>query len=91
LIADEPTRGIDIGAKREVHQLLRDLAAEGTAVIFISSELPEVLCVADRILVMREGQLAGELSPAGATEEAILRLAALSHHRAHATSGEEGT
>ncbi len=79
LIVDEPTRGIDIGAKREVHQLLRELAGEGTAVVFISSELPEVLGVADRILVMREGRIAGELAPAGATEEAILRLAALPH------------
>jgi ABC-type sugar transport system ATPase subunit len=77
LIVDEPTRGIDIGAKREVHDLLRELARDGTAVIFISSELPEVLSVADRILVMREGRLAGELSPADATEESILRLAAL--------------
>jgi ABC-type sugar transport system ATPase subunit len=84
LIVDEPTRGIDIGAKREVHQLLRELACGGTAVVFISSELPEVLHVADRILVMREGGLAGELSPAEATEEKILRLAALPHH--HPTS-----
>jgi ABC-type sugar transport system ATPase subunit len=80
LIVDEPTRGIDIGAKREVHQLLRELAREGTAVVFISSELPEVLNVADRILVMREGSLAGELSPAEATEEKLLRLAALPRH-----------
>jgi ABC-type sugar transport system ATPase subunit len=79
LIVDEPTRGIDIGAKREVHDLLRGLAREGTAVVFISSELPEVLSVADRILVLREGRLAGELSPADATEERILRLAALPH------------
>jgi ABC-type sugar transport system ATPase subunit len=79
LIVDEPTRGIDIGAKHEVHELLRDLAAAGTAVVFISSELPEVLSVADRILVMREGRLAGELSPAEASEEKILRLAALPH------------
>jgi len=82
LIVDEPTRGIDIGAKREVHQLLRELAREGTAVVFISSELPEVLGVADRILVMREGRIAGELLPTAATEEAILRLAALPHQRA---------
>jgi len=81
LIVDEPTRGIDIGAKREVHQLLRELAREGTAIVFISSELPEVLSVADRILVMREGLIAGELSPAAATEEKILRLAALPHSR----------
>jgi ABC-type sugar transport system ATPase subunit len=79
LIVDEPTRGIDVGAKYEVHQLLRQLARNGTAVIFISSELPEVLGVADRILVMREGRLAGELSPTATTEEAVLRLAALPH------------
>jgi ABC-type sugar transport system ATPase subunit len=82
-IADEPTRGIDIGAKTEVHQLLRELASEGAAVILISSELPEVLSLADRILVMREGRLAGELSRESATEESILRLAALPHS-AHA-------
>jgi ribose transport system ATP-binding protein len=89
LIVDEPTRGIDIGAKREVHGLLRELACDGTAVVFISSELPEVLSVADRILVMREGWLAGELSPADATEETTLRLAALPHERAHAAVGKE--
>jgi len=77
LIVDEPTRGIDIGAKMEVHQLLRELAREGTAVVLISSELPEILAVADRILVMREGRKAGELTPEEATEEKILRLASL--------------
>ena len=77
LIVDEPTRGIDVGAKQEVHQLLRELADEGTAVILISSELPEVLAVADRILVMREGRLAGEIPWDGATEESIMRLAAI--------------
>jgi ABC-type sugar transport system ATPase subunit len=77
LIVDEPTRGIDIGAKREVHLLLRALADEGTAVVLISSELPEILAVADRILVMREGRLVGEVPRAGATEEGIMRLAAI--------------
>ncbi len=72
-IVDEPTRGIDIGAKMEVHQLLRELAREGAAILLISSELPEVLSLADRILVMREGCLAGEIPRAGATEESILR------------------
>jgi ABC-type sugar transport system ATPase subunit len=76
-IVDEPTRGIDIGAKMEIHQLLRELAEEGVAIILISSELPEVLSLADRILVMREGCLAGEIPRAEATEESILRLAAL--------------
>jgi ABC-type sugar transport system ATPase subunit len=77
LIVDEPTRGIDVGAKQEVHQLLRELAEGGTAVILISSELPEILAVADRILVMREGRLAGEVLREGATEESIMHLAAI--------------
>ncbi len=77
LIVDEPTRGIDIGAKREVHQLLRELADEGTAVVLISSELPEILAIADRILVMREGRLVGEVPRDGATEESIMHLAAI--------------
>jgi ABC-type sugar transport system ATPase subunit len=77
LIVDEPTRGIDIGAKVEVHHLLRELTAEGMAIILISSELAEVLAVADRILVMREGRPAGELAATEATEEKILRLATL--------------
>jgi len=75
LIVDEPTRGIDVGAKAEVHALLRRLAAEGTAVIVISSDLPEVLAVSDRILVMREGAVAGELPAAQASEESIMHLA----------------
>ena len=77
LIVDEPTRGIDVGAKAEVHRLLRELAAKGTAVIVISSDLPEVLAVADRILVMREGRLTGELSYEEATEEKIMRHASI--------------
>ena len=69
----------------EVHQLLRDLAHQGAAIILISSELPEVLSLADRILVMREGRLAGESPRGEATEESILRLATLPHStHAHA-------
>ena len=75
LIVDEPTRGIDVGAKAEVHALLHSLARQGTAVIIISSELPEVLAVADRILVMCEGRLSGELNGLTANEEDILHLA----------------
>ena len=75
LIVDEPTRGVDVGAKAEVHLLLRELARKGTAVIVISSDLPEILAVADRILVMREGRITGELAFADATEERILRHA----------------
>jgi ABC-type sugar transport system ATPase subunit len=77
LIVDEPTRGVDVGAKADVHLLLRDLARQGTALIVISSDLPEVLALADRIVVMREGRITGELSRAEATEEAIIRLASL--------------
>ncbi len=75
LILDEPTRGIDVAAKAEVHRLVRDLAAKGVAILLISSEMPEVLALADRTLVMREGEVAGELSRAEATQEKLLDLA----------------
>jgi rhamnose transport system ATP-binding protein len=75
LIVDEPTRGIDVGTKAEVHRLLDELAAEGVAILMISSELPEVLRVADRILVMREGRLVRELAHADASEESIVAAA----------------
>jgi len=72
LIVDEPTRGIDVGTKTEVHRLISELAESGVAVLAISSELPEVLTVADRVLVMREGRLAATLMREQATEEAII-------------------
>jgi len=75
LIVDEPTRGIDVGTKAEVHRLLSDLAGQGLAVLMISSELPEVLGMADRILVMHEGRLTGELSRYDADEERVMRAA----------------
>jgi ABC-type sugar transport system ATPase subunit len=75
LIVDEPTRGIDVGAKAEVHQLLAKLAERGAAVLAISSDLTEVLALADRIIVMAQGRIAGELSRAEATEERIVHLA----------------
>lgn len=78
LIIDEPTRGIDVGAKAEIYALLRGLADEGKAVIVISSDLPEVLAISDRILVMREGSIGGELTAAEASEESIMRYAATS-------------
>jgi rhamnose transport system ATP-binding protein len=81
LIVDEPTRGIDVGTKAEVHQLLTDLARSGVAVLMISSELPEVLGVSDRVLVMREGELVAELSRDDASEEAIM-TAAMGQHEA---------
>lgn len=75
LILDEPTRGIDVGAKREIYQIMNELAAQGVAILMISSELPEVLGMADRILVIRDGRIAGELSRAEATQEKVGRLA----------------
>ncbi|MDT7724489.1 MAG: rhamnose transport system ATP-binding protein [Actinomycetota bacterium] len=75
LIVDEPTRGIDIGAKVEVHTLLSDLAAQGMAILLISSELPEVLGMADRVLVMHEGRITADLSKNEASEEAVMYAA----------------
>ncbi|MET7877440.1 sugar ABC transporter ATP-binding protein [Micromonospora profundi] len=74
LLFDEPTRGIDVGAKSAIHDLVRSLARDGAAVLMISSELPELLGMSDRIIVLRDGRVAGELS-AGATEEDVVALA----------------
>jgi rhamnose transport system ATP-binding protein len=75
LILDEPTRGIDVGAKAEVHQMIDDLAAEGIAIILISSDLPEVLAMSDRVLVMREGRQMAIFSRQEATQERVLAAA----------------
>ena len=75
LIFDEPTRGIDVGAKSEIYRLLNDLAQQGKAIIMISSELPEILRMSHRIVVMCEGRITGELSAAEATQERIMTLA----------------
>ena len=75
LIFDEPTRGIDVGAKSEIYKLMNELAAQGVAIIMISSELPEILGMSDRILVMHEGRITGEISRAEATQEKIMHLA----------------
>jgi ribose transport system ATP-binding protein len=75
IIFDEPTRGIDIGAKSEIYELINQLAADGAAVIVISSELEEILRISDRVAVMHEGNLTGVLRRAEASEEAIMRLA----------------
>jgi ABC-type sugar transport system ATPase subunit len=77
LILDEPTRGVDVATKVEIYQIIRGLADRGLAVLLISSEMPELLGMCDRILVMREGRLAGEFSQAQATEEGLLALAAV--------------
>jgi L-arabinose transport system ATP-binding protein len=75
LILDEPTRGIDVGAKAEIYALIRRLADDGLAILVISSEMPELIGLSDRILVMANGRIAGEVSRADATEEGILALA----------------
>jgi methyl-galactoside transport system ATP-binding protein len=77
LLLDEPTRGIDVGAKAEIYQLIINLAAEGKGIIMVSSEMPELLGISDRIAVMSGGRLAGVLDAADATQEEIMRLAAL--------------
>ena len=76
LIVDEPTRGVDVGAKSEIHQLLDQLACEGTAILLISSELPELMNLSRRIIVLREGAQVGELSREGFSQPALMRLMA---------------
>jgi len=75
LVLDEPTRGVDVGAKAEIHRLIRQTAGHGTAVFLVSSELPELLSLSDRILVMRNGGIVGELDGRSATQEQVLELA----------------
>ena len=75
LILDEPTKGIDVGAKAEIYQMVCDLAKAGLGIIFISSELPEVLNVCDEVAVMKEGHITGRLGKEELSEELILRLA----------------
>ena len=74
-ILDEPTRGIDVGTKVEVHTIIKKLADEGMAIIFISSDLPEVIAMSDRILVMREGRQMGIVESNNFTQETIMSLA----------------
>ena len=75
ILMDEPTRGIDVGAKTEIHRLLRELARTGIGIVVISSEMPELLGLSDRVLVVREGRIAGELGADEMSEEAVIRLA----------------
>ena len=76
LILDEPTKGIDVGAKYEIYQLIIDLANRGKVVIVVSSEMPELLGICDRIMVMSGGRLAGEINAEEATQELIMTYAA---------------
>jgi ABC-type sugar transport system ATPase subunit len=75
IIFDEPTRGIDIGAKTEIYSIMGELAARGTAIVMVSSELPELISVADRIMVMQEGRMKGIVSNHEATQEIVMSLA----------------
>jgi inositol transport system ATP-binding protein len=75
LMIDEPTRGIDVGAKAEIHRLMSALAKEGKAVLMVSSELPEILGMSDRVLVMHEGRITGEFSRDEVTQEKIMTAA----------------
>ncbi len=77
LLVDEPTNGIDVGAKAEIHKLLRDLAGSGISIIMVSSELPEILAIADRVIVMRRGKISGEFDGATTTQEEIMNKAIL--------------
>jgi ribose transport system ATP-binding protein len=77
LIFDEPTRGIDVGAKSEIYSLMIELASQGKAIIMISSELPEILRMSDRIVVMCEGRVTGQLDIADATQERIMEFATM--------------
>ena len=79
LILDEPTRGIDVGSKSEIHKLMTQFARQGLAIIMISSELPEILGMSDRVVVMSEGRVAGELTRSEANQESIMRLATGGH------------
>jgi putative multiple sugar transport system ATP-binding protein len=74
MIMDEPTRGIDVGAKYEIYSIINQLASEGKAIIFISSELPEILGICDRIYVMREGKIVGEQLASEASQESIMKV-----------------
>jgi ribose transport system ATP-binding protein len=75
VIFDEPTRGIDVGAKEEIYRLIRDLTADGTAVLMVASDLLEIIGMSDRVLVMRDGTIAGELAGTDITEDRIMELA----------------
>ena len=83
LILDEPTRGVDVGAKFEIYRIIRQLAAEGTAILLISSELPELLGLSDRIVVMHEGRVNATLAPADFNPQTVMAAATGQHH-AHA-------
>ena len=75
LLLDEPTRGIDVGAKQEIYQLMDELAGQGIAVLFVSSEMEEIIGMSDRVIVMHEGRITGELNREELSEESVMHLA----------------
>ena len=77
IILDEPTKGVDVGAKYAIYEIMRDLAKQGYAIVLISSEMPEVLGMSDRVAIMRDGRIAATLDVAGLTQETILEYAML--------------
>ena len=87
LLLDEPTRGVDVGAKVEIYELINEITENGGAVVMVSSELPEVLGMSDRILVMSNGQVAGTLDADDATEDAVMSLAVSAVSSAVASTG----
>jgi rhamnose transport system ATP-binding protein len=89
LILDEPTRGIDVGTKAEVHRLLSELAGQGLAILMISSELPEVLGMADRVLVVSEGEITADIARADATPENVMYAATRAQRAAEETANTE--
>ena len=88
IILDEPTKGIDIGAKSEIYHLMNQLAEKGTAILMISSELPELLAMSDRLLVMAEGRVTGELPKEEAEEVRVMELATVTFKREKKQEGE---
>jgi ABC-type sugar transport system ATPase subunit len=90
LLLDEPTKGVDVGAKYDIHGIVRTMADSGAACLVVSSDLPELLALADRILVMREGRLRGAIAAADADEEQVMRLAATDEGTWRPPSGGPG-
>jgi ribose transport system ATP-binding protein len=87
IFLDEPTRGVDVGAKSEIHRILRDLARQGVGIVVVSSELPELIGLCDRVLVVREGQISGEVEGDALTEENIMRLASFTERKTATLTG----
>jgi erythritol transport system ATP-binding protein len=79
MLMDEPTRGIDVAAKEEIFDIIRNLAREGLGIVFVSTELKEVISMADRVLVMSKGRITGEFDRSEATEEALVKASAVGH------------